>query len=69
MALVIRVAKNELAKLQARNITIMDLCEGVQDAGDENIYTPVSGKLLDVVKVLFRHDVEYTLQLLKTDPS
>jgi hypothetical protein len=61
MALAIRLPKSELHKTQALDSPITELCETVTDTEEDRIYVPMSGKLLDLVKLLFQHNIAYVL--------
>jgi hypothetical protein len=66
MALVIRVSKSDVAKVQALNNLITHLYESVVEAGDDHLFTPVSGKLIAMLKILCQHDVPYTLHVAQS---
>jgi hypothetical protein len=65
MALVIRVSKSERAKVQALNSHVTHLCEAMEDDGEDQIYVPVSGKLIDMLKLFYQHDIPYIIQPAK----
>lgn len=62
MSLVIRVPKSEIPKVDAVKSDLENLIEIVKHDGEDLIYFPLSGKLLDMVKLLFRNDIAYVLQ-------
>lgn len=69
MALVIRVSKTELPKIQALKDHVSELCAAVTETEDDHIYVPMSGKLLDMVKLLYQHNITYVLQVKAQDPT
>jgi hypothetical protein len=65
MGFIICVSNVEAEKTSALNGQVLHLCEGVVKQDDHYIYIPLSGKLIDVLKIFAENNIIYEL---KTDP-
>jgi hypothetical protein len=66
MGFLIRIPKTDQSKALALNGQLLELCEGIVDREDYLIYIPLSGKVINVLKILSEKKVSYEL---KSDPS
>jgi hypothetical protein len=62
MGLVILITKSEVAKLLAVDGQIPTLCENIREERTSFIYTPLKGKLLEVLNILSKNDIIYQLK-------
>jgi hypothetical protein len=61
MGFTIRISKTDEPKLSVLKDKIDNLCEGVVEHDNSFIYLPLTGKVINILKIFVENDVKYEL--------